>query len=300
MTAVAADNEKRVQKFLSYGANLNVADNLGGTALFYSLDKSESMIKILIEAGADVNFSTKKWPPLYEVVSNISKMKMLVEAGADVNYANRACPILPWVIANKQEEAAKFLINAGADVNITNARRQTPLDLVYPTMSIELLKLLVDRSADVGSFLKEKVVESNLPFVKKLLKAGIDVNYQDYSGVSLLMLACYLNNLKMAKLLVGFGADKNLQDDDGKTALMYAVYQGNELIVKFLLQVGVKVNLQDYKGNTALIIAAKYSNYNLVRLLLEYKADKKIRNIYNKKARECTKDTKIRELLKGE
>lgn len=58
---------------------------------------------------------------------------------------------------------------------------------------------------------------TSLDYLLRLLKAGADVNTQDYAGCSALHVACANRSVVVVKLLVSHGADAHLEDVSGNT-----------------------------------------------------------------------------------
>lgn len=56
-----------------------------------------------------------------------------------------------------------------------------------------------------------------------LINKGADINYQNYDGVSALMLSVGCGNKMLVEDLIKLGADVNLKDNKGKNALDYAI-----------------------------------------------------------------------------
>ncbi len=145
--------------------------------------------------------------------------------------------------------------------------------------------------------------------IKKLLKAGANVNHQDEYGNTALRYASRYNNIEIVRLLLKFRANVNLQNNDGWTALITASMRGDVEIVRLLLKFRANVDLQsNLTGNTALIFAsdlhyfASGGNYiEIVRLLLENGANVNHQNKFGKTALWFARDrghTGIERLLK--
>jgi uncharacterized protein len=115
-----------------------------------------------------------------------------------------------------------------------------------------ILTALSPIMAQDGAKLIEYVWSQEFDKAKKLVKSGVNINFQDQSsGTTALMLACGYNFADMAKFLVAHGADLNLQDKNGQTALMIASYRSDELF-NLLLSKGADIKLKDREGRTAL------------------------------------------------
>ena len=85
-----------VQFLLDHGADINILDNLGRSALEYATgalnwsetSKAEQVVKLIIQAGADVNVkSTLGFTPLMWAAQagNLKITKLLIEKGANVH-----------------------------------------------------------------------------------------------------------------------------------------------------------------------------------------------------------------------
>ncbi|MDB4668762.1 ankyrin repeat domain-containing protein [bacterium] len=89
-------NVEAVQLLLEHGADINILDNLGRSALEYATgalnwtepSKAEQVVKLIIQAGADVNVkSTLGYTPLIWAAraGNLKITKLLIEKGANVD-----------------------------------------------------------------------------------------------------------------------------------------------------------------------------------------------------------------------
>jgi hypothetical protein len=136
----------------------------------------------------------------------------------------------PWRNISDEQAAAElelFINETNADVNVMDDNGQTPL--LYATQG------------------------NNLAAVKALLRAGADVNKgRMSSGFSPLLLACCKDKKIFHALLHAQNVDVNIQDYSGTTALMVVTKKGYVEQIKMLLRAGASVDIMDCKHYTAL------------------------------------------------
>ncbi len=156
----------------------------------------------------------------------------------------------------------------------------------------------------------------SLEFIKKIIDAGVDVNYRDSDGDTALMLSSKSRGEEIIELVLQSGAKIDLQNNSGYTALMYACIYNNPDIIEFLVNAGADVNLKSKYGDIALIISLNYrrdfkiiellvkntkklpddileyaNNIDEIKLLLEAAANPLVRNKYMRcKSEECLRE----------
>jgi uncharacterized protein len=190
------------------------------------VNNNVTAVTLFLEAGMSTNLSTAEGTPL-TIAASRSQMeiiKILVEKGADVNQKDKdkLAPLMAALLGEGKAAAklpvAKFLIEKGADLNVQYTVKGivfTPLIFAITAEEIEMVKMLLDKKADV-----------NAPEAK--------------SGVTPLMFAVTYKNVAITKLLLDKGADVNRKNKDGATALMVATNQKDAEMVKLLKSAGAQ------------------------------------------------------------
>jgi ankyrin repeat protein len=115
--------------------------------------------------------------------------------------------------------------------------------------------------------------EGDADQVRRLLKHGAAVNFQDRSGMTPLHAAAANGHAEIVEKLLAARADLNVKDSTGRTALMAAAANRQEAIVSALIAAKADANARDAEGKTALMLAARSGNAATVRALLAAGAD---------------------------
>ncbi len=106
-----------------------------------------------------------------------------------------------------------------------------------------------------------------------LIELGHDPNELDKSGKNLLMkavekIADHETRLRIIKTLIAAGINVNFQDTSGKTALMIAAGKGLIAELDLLVKENSDINLCDKSGESALSYACNNDSFEAVDLLL--------------------------------
>ena len=143
------------------------------------------------------------------------------------------------------------------------------IDLIKRGMDVNT----VDR---IGNTLLIQSIRGDIPqLVDYLMKNRARVNVRNRNGETALSIAAYTGKLPYVKRLVEAGAEVNFY---GWPPLSYAAYNGHLEVVDYLLKHGAEVNATTENGSSALFFAARFGHIEVIRLLLENQADPKIVN----------------------
>jgi len=189
--------------------------------------------------------------------------------------------LLLVAVQNKYTEVAKLLLTNGSKVNSeVSLPANTPLHFAVKNVDIEIVKMLLDRGADVDAINPSSVTplhiavgSKKVEIVELLLNHGACVNARDCNSSTPLLLAAKDGSEEIVKLLLKHGADVNsaytCTSIEGYTPLCLAVRGGCEKVVKLLLECGANVHAQDKGGKIVLHFAVEKGDEKLVKLLLK-------------------------------
>jgi ankyrin repeat protein len=202
--------------------------------------------------------------------NQIETVRALLEVGADIDLTMAdGSSALVIAITNAHYRLAAFLLEKGADPNLTDGKGRAALyaavdqrnymvtDIPQPKPddldSLDLIKMILDRKADVNARLTAK-----LPY-----RGAGDPTWQSEVGATAFLRSAYSNDIVVMRLLLAYGADPNITAADKTTPLMAAagigwlpgfVYTRNENLIETLrlcLELGNPINaINDGKPNS--------------------------------------------------
>ncbi|MFC1634443.1 ankyrin repeat domain-containing protein [Planctomycetota bacterium] len=274
-----------VKILVDYGAQFNKKDPDGWTAFYNAVwQGSREIVDFLVSKGADI--STFR---MTAAMGDVAGVKTFLEQGLAVDTKDEMeCTPLSWATCMGQVEVVKLLIAQGADVNlklygqatalqqaarvgnsdivqllITNGadvnakttRGLTPLNLAIRSGDAECIKLFSNNS-DVNVSFISAVRQGDKESIEKLFDLGVDIDYQDNSGLTALNHAVISGNVSVVQLLLEHGAGVDVGDNAKRMPLHYAVVGEHKEIIAMLLKHGASVNVKDNAGRTPIHYAA--------------------------------------------
>ena len=227
----------------------------------------QNAVKALLKDGANPNIIvTEKWSALHiAILQNHEKVvKVLLAAGADVNFGSNDTrpdtftgPLSGWtalhvVGSTGNERICKLLLKYGADITARSIQGFQPLFTAAEFGHEKIVEILLKAGAEVdarnfigGTALHAASIGGYEKVIKILLAAGADVN-TDFNvfydgkyfndGRTPLWLAVYGGKIKAVEILLASGAQTNATAN-GQTVLDIS-YQRSHEISEMLLAAG--------------------------------------------------------------
>ncbi len=236
--AVERKDVQTVKDLIAKRANPDALDSKGNPVL----------MKVMLEMQISLNdLSSGTISGDEKAKEVIEIVKILVDAGADVNLKNKAgIPLLVAAITRGDMEIVNLLISHGADVNAKDSSGTTILISAAFTGNDELVNTLVEKGAEVNAVGKDGAsallvaTYRNRPEMAKILiDKGADVNVKIDAGTPVLFASAY-GDLGTVKLLTEKGADINARDNKGNSPLSIARFRKHSDVVEFLEKSGAK------------------------------------------------------------
>ncbi|WP_261983855.1 ankyrin repeat domain-containing protein [Wolbachia pipientis] len=173
-------------------------------------------------------------------------------------------------------------------VNVKDNHGQTPLHIAARSGSLNIVKYLINKSADINA--KDKYDNTPLhlaadtgefDIVKYLIIKGNNINAEGERGWTPLHIAAKNGELNMVEYLVKKYANIDAKDNYGGTPLHLAAYVGELGIVEYLINEDAHVDARDEHYRTPLFFAAESGKLNAVKCLIEKGADVNARDEYD-------------------
>jgi ankyrin repeat protein len=169
----------------------------------------------------------------------------------------------------------KTILDQKASANLADDHGITPLMYAAEIGSVDAMRLLLDRGADVNAqnaFGSTALMwsASDAAKVRLLLEHGAQVNTTAKSGRTALIIAAFTNpSAEVVRLLLAKGAKVDVMDVRHVTPMNAATFGNDTATVRLLLDAGADVETADtFIGLTPLMNAAGNRNVEAVKLLL--------------------------------
>ena len=270
---------------------------------FAIINGSSSIVKILVDAGADVDIICNDEMPLifYAIMCNeIEILRILIEAGANVNVKVLGKHLIAFAMMFASSEIVQLLIDSGADTNINID--DTPL-LVFSAFLTkeEIFSIILKSGLDINSkigigYLTHYICGSNFDSINKdyqrsimqTLKNVREENLQTFNSFnkSKEMIIEILELTKDEKREIWIKRAKYIENklSNIRSYLDYIDIKLQEIqnlavvyepidAVNMIKKNGANFDLIAETGETNLMLASYSGNIEVVEFLLEFGAD---------------------------
>jgi ankyrin repeat protein len=135
--------------------------------------------------------------------------------------------------------------------------------------AVSAVSLAPAQGSEEYTMLLEASSEGDVDALRRMLRAGEDIEVRDGAGRTPLLLAVRANQVEAARLLIEADADVNAKDTVQDTPFLYAAAEGRNEILQHIIASG-RANLKDTNrfGGVGLIPAAHHGHPETVRMLL--------------------------------
>ena len=194
---------------------------------------------------------------IFETIDGQDKSGLMeiINSGKNLNVIHDLREQTPLICAidNNWITGVKILIEAGVDVNQSASHESNPLLSAVAVNNIDIVEILLDNGADpynnmcLGIPLHDSIRDGKIHIAQTLVQRGANVNNQNESGYTTLMVASHMNNLSFVKTLIAAGADPNIAGTKyQETALVMAARNGHLDIFEYLLPLTTDEKQREY------------------------------------------------------
>ncbi len=278
MAAIRSGDDAEFRRMVEADPKIGNLRGAGGTTtLMYAvLYGNAGMVGRLLAGGADPNLANDEGATaLMWAAYDAEKAKVLLAHGAQVNARSRGNRTALLVACGRYGNAAvvRLLLAGGADVSVHSPSfgpDMTALSEAAYVGDADIMKLLLEHRADakaLGGAALYFAVASGCKECTDLLVSR--VGKDELSGAAVAN-APPLGDARPVAMLVADGADPSAKDSDGHSLLMLAAASENVAppLIEELVRRGAEVNTKDPQGHTALDFARRRGTDAVAEALL--------------------------------
>lgn len=277
-TSIITDHEFNLQKdiprLLTNGANVNYYFE-GISPLQQAIHfNNQSVALILLEHGADANLQDKNGNTALHnaIINNTPIIEELIQAGADLNISNND-DLTPYMLAESDPVKYSLALNILRQYNADNVNpasspeASSPVDADNDLEDIEIKEMLsiLFKSLDsplltpdiakgilFGITNYPEIVKGDLmtPVTKLLAIIGDRDYYSKQTKTTPLIAAIICKNEEMCKTLLQLGADPDAQSQCESTPLITAININNYKLALLLIKSGANPFKKDKSGRS--------------------------------------------------
>lgn len=307
--------------FLNHGVNVNDrCDSNGCTPLMYAAGQNNlQMIQALLDHGADINVQDFRGRTALWVVSNAKvchirfddqykeTARFLLERGADPDIVDHEGKTPLHLASLADPKATRVLLEHHANVNLKDNSGNLPLQIALDSEELDVDRVTIARellaygaNPDIqdqkGVYFLHKIIQERKKDWEKLFSVFLEKtknpDQQNQNGETLLMYAIDRGYDEVVDNILAKDINPDIQDTSGWTALIFAIHEQNNDVVSSLLKKGADPCLPDNKKKSPLAYALQERCLDIAKMLLDAGADPETKDIFGKKPRDyaCSDD----------
>ena len=271
------------------GNSVNKKTHDGRTYIFWAAYKNNlELIKYLVSKDAKtnlidshgytvLNFAASTGQTNIKMYDYLIKMTANIKTDKNHKGANVLLLVAPYL---ENYNLIKYLLTKGASLNDKDTDGNGLFEYAAKGGNIPFLKTLMKRGIDTGKNamifasqgLRRK--KNTLKTYKFLESIGIKPNVIDATGKNPLHAIAYNSaDLETYTYFISKGVDINLQDNEGNSPFINATNTNTAEVAAFLYKTIKDINLKDVNGRSALVKAVQRNTLDVVEFLLEKKAN---------------------------
>ncbi|EGR52997.1 uncharacterized protein TRIREDRAFT_53570, partial [Trichoderma reesei QM6a] len=283
--AAAAGDLDIVQWLLRNEADVDARDSRGRCALYYALvNKHERIVRDLLARKPQLNVSTTDGQTLLETaMEQVSMVRLLLDAGADTELGNkRNRTALIVAVLEKKTEVVQLLVERRANVHHRDKDGFNPILIATAhSTDADIVRILAEAGANLNDAhpatgdtplhlaMKDGNMEKTDCIIRELIDHGADVNATGgFSIFNAICAAAFSAGASTIELLLGKGASVHIPDPLGRLPIHFAAASGIKNFEAVASVYQDDLMICDKAGKNVLHWAAQFGHVETIKAIL--------------------------------
>ena len=284
--------------------DVNMADNLGSTALHFSAQSGScELFRYFEYKGADIHLKRNDGINCLHIAASQGHLSLCKELIGkyrfDVNMVdNLGWSALHCSVQSGIYELVTYFAVMGNDINLKTNDGKNCLHIAAVAGYLELCKTLIEKhkfdvnmADNLGSTALHSSAQSgSYELFRYFVYMGADIHLKTNDTMNCLHIAASDGHLNLCKELIDkYQFDVNMADNFGWTGLHFSATSGSCELVEYFADMGTDIRLETDDGMNCLHIAACQGHLNLCRVLIDkYKFNVNMVDSFGWKALHCS------------
>lgn len=264
------ENQETMSFLIENGANLNIKDKHGNTALLDAINYySEKEVITLLDAKTNIELQNNDGQTALMLAASKGLIQAVInmitrETNLDIQDKDGKTALI-YSIEAKRPEISTLLILSKSDINLRDNKDRSSLMYAIKSKNRQNITSLIECGAILENAMEYAINENDTTTVRLLLNNKVDVLNKNYMSI-----ASQKNFHEIVSILLEFKCDINELDENKNTPINNAILNNSVDSVKLLLGHKASIDTLNNEKKSSIFLA---NTPDCMNLLIKNKAN---------------------------